>query len=220
MAFPKIIARIGAFAWDDLTQGEMIDIAWAYYFFSVQFRENLRIARSLHPTDERLRQLEREECDTDNLSPWPGVAEPGEKINHDEFMKRLLRLSPIDAEKRAAFEAHGERYLRRVRSLDPTSRALSIASYEDGGLECVFRAILRAPEGKNPLVQAFRHFLSEHIRFDSDPEQGHGALSRHMAPDDRILPLWEGFADLLLAFVPGLASPEPVDDRVAETVTA
>jgi hypothetical protein len=220
MAFPEIITKIGALAWDDLTEAEMIDTAWAYYFFSVQFRENLQIARSLHPTDEKLRQLEREECDTDNLSPWPGVAEVGEKLNHDDFMKRLLRLWPIDAHKRAAFQADGEQYLRMVRSLDPTSRALSIASYEDGGLECVFRAILRAPESANPLIQAFRHFLSEHIRFDSDPEQGHGALSRHMVPDDRILPLWDGFAKLLLAFVPGLASRALIGDRVAETVTA
>jgi hypothetical protein len=31
----------------------------------------------------------------------------------------------------------------------------------------------------------------QHIRFDEDPEQGQGALSRHLVPNDAILPLWQ-----------------------------
>ncbi|MGD0429609.1 MAG: hypothetical protein ABSA58_00835, partial [Acetobacteraceae bacterium] len=58
----------------------------------------------------------------------------------------------------------------------------------------------------NIALKAFRHFLSEHIRFDSDPDEGHGALSRHLRPDDRILPLWTAFARLLVDFVPTLES--------------
>ena len=54
---------------------------------------------------------------------------------------------------------------------------MALASYEDGGLERVFRAILTAQHWNDPVLQAFKHFLSEHIRFDSDPEQGHGALA-------------------------------------------
>jgi hypothetical protein len=91
-----------------------------------------------------------------------------------------------------------------VRQHDAVAKAMSIASYEDGGLEAVFRAILRAPNWNSPLLQAFRHFLKEHIRFDSDPEQGHGALSRHMDPDDRVLPFWNSFLQLLVASAPQL----------------
>lgn len=203
-AFEAVIAEICDMGWEDLDEAAMIDAAWAYYFFSVQFRENLLLARALHPADEKLRDLEREECNTSNLSPWPGVAEAGEALDHDAFMQRLLALSPIGAEKRARFEMLGAQYLAMVRGLDPLIRALSIASYEDGGLERVFRAMLRAPSLPNPLLAAFRHFLSEHIRFDSDPDQGHGALARHLRPDDRILPLWTGFRDLLRACAPDL----------------
>lgn len=64
----------------------------------------------------------------------------------------------------------------------------------------------RMPVVANPALRAFRHFLLEHIRFDSDPNGGHGALSRHLSPDDRILPLWTAFRDLLRDFVPGLAA--------------
>lgn len=81
-----------------MSSADLTSVAWAYYFFSVQFRENLEIARTLYPADRLLRQLAQEECNTDNLSPWPRVANTGEKLNHDEFMKRLLRLSPINRE--------------------------------------------------------------------------------------------------------------------------
>lgn len=191
--------------WSRLNEDDLVNVAWAYYYFSIQFRENLQIARSLHPDDDMLHRLEQEECDTSNLSPWPGVAEAGERMNHDEFMARLLRLSPISASRRAALDEAGQSYLNTVRSVGPAARALSIASYEDGGLESLFKAILQSDHWNGPLLQAFRHFLTEHIRFDSDPEQGHGALSRHLAPDDRVLPLWDAAKRLFVGAVPSLA---------------
>jgi hypothetical protein len=95
-------------------------------------------------------------------------------------------------------------YLQRVREVDPKARAISIASYEDGGLERVFNAFLQAKRWDSALLRAFRHFLVRHIEFDSDVEQGHGSLSRHLTPDDRILPLWAAFQDLLVESVPAL----------------
>ena len=212
--FEHVIADIGRLRWDSLGAEECVDVAWAYYFFSVQFRENLEVARRLHPTDDNLLELEQGECDTSNLSPWPGVAAPGERMNHDEFMRRSLALGPMSADKRQKFFVHGERYLAWVRGLDQPIRAMSIASYEDGGLEAVFTAMLTMPNWDDPVLAAFRHFLSEHIRFDSDPDAGHGALARHLQPDDRILPLWVSFHDLLTTFVPGLMQPAAM--RAAE----
>ena len=81
---------------------------------------------------------------------------------------------------------------------------MALATYEDGGLERVFRAILTAQHWTGPLQQAFKHFLTEHIRFDSDPDQGHGALCRHLTPDDRVLPLWTAFKQILIEAVPRL----------------
>jgi hypothetical protein len=89
--------------------------------------------------------------------------------------------------------------------MEPQTRALSISSYEDGGLERVFGAMLKSPPSDHPVVGAFRYFLFTHIEFDSDPTKGHGAMTRHLRPDDRILPLWTSFKDILLAFTPSLA---------------
>ena len=183
--YQQAIDEICNLNWTKLTEEDIIRVAWAYYHFSVQFRECLEIARKMYPDDERLLQLDHGERNTDNLSPWPGVAATGEKINHDEFMRRTLELAKIPETGRIVLSDIGKKYLKAVRAIDPKIQALALATYEDGGLERVFRAILTAPNWNGPLQQAFKHFLAEHIRFDSDPDQGHGALCRHLTPDDR-----------------------------------
>jgi hypothetical protein len=204
-AYEKIVDDICNLNWTGLTQDELVAIAWVYYYFSVQFRESLETARKLYPDDPRLQELDRGERNTDNLSPWPGVAGIAEKMNHDEFMRRTLGLSRISERRQGNLKAIGEAYLSKVRAIDEKTRALALASYEDGGLESVFRAILTAPKWNDPLLLAFKHFLVEHIKFDSDPEQGHGALCRHLPPDDRVSPLWEEFRKMLVKAAPGLA---------------
>jgi hypothetical protein len=204
-AYEGVIADICRMPWEQLNTHEMVRVAKAYYYFSIQFRENLEIACQMRPHDSRLRSLHQGECNTDNLSPWPGITEPGERINHDEFMRRLLALHPAGTDH--YLTAAGEAYLKCVRAIDAGARAASIASYEDGGLTQVFSAMLRAPHWHGDSQLAFRFFLSEHIRFDSEDGGGHGALSRHLAPDDAILPLWVAFKCILTAAVPQLAAP-------------
>lgn len=201
----RVIDEICALGWSDLSKNALTDIAWVYYYFSIQFRENVEIACHLYPNDLKLQQLMEEECYTDNLSPWPGVASVGEKINHDEFVRRLLKLSPIDQARQRKLETIGLVYLDKVYKLDGIVRAASIGSYEDSGLERVFRSILTAPDWSSPLLEAFGHFLTRHIRFDANPDTGHGALSRHLGPDDQILPLWIAFKNMLIEATPILS---------------
>jgi hypothetical protein len=209
--FDSVIDGICRMAWGELDSDEVMRVAKAYYYFSIQFRENLEIALSQHPNDPKLAELYKGECDTDNLSPWPGVAAPGERMNHDEFMRRLLTFHPVDSN--ARLTDAGLSYLEKTRGIDDAARAASIGSYEDTGLSRVFGAMLRAPHwyGKGP--RAFRFFLEEHIRFDSEDGAGHGSLSRHLAADDRILPLWAAFRDLLVIAVPKLATVAAVTRR-------
>ena len=205
-SYEQVIDDICDLKWSHLDREDLVNVAWVYYYFSVQFRENLEIARSLYPDDDRLQELDHGERDTDNLSPWPRVAAIRERMNHDEFMRRTLELTTIAVSRRRRLEAIGQSYLARVRAMDKMSRALSIASYENGGLEKVFRAILNAQDWDDSLLKAFRHFLTEHIRFDSDPELGHGALCRHLTPNDRVLPLWIAFKQILVEGASGLTA--------------
>jgi len=95
-----------------------------------------------------------------------------------------------------------------VRGAKDQVRAMSIASYEDGGLAQVFSAMLRAPSWLGAGQLAFRHFLERHIQFDTCGDNAHGALSRHLRVDDSILPLWTAFLDILRSAVPSLAAAE------------
>lgn len=201
-----IIMRICDLRWADLSQADLLRVTQSYYYFSVQFRENLRIACELYPSDADLKELESQECDTANLSPWPGVAAANEKMNHDEFVRRLLNLRPARESRSLYLDYLGHSYLGAVRRISPVARAMSIGSYEGGGLERLFRAFLSAPDWDNPALQAFQHFLIKHIGFDGDLEHGHGALSRHLVPDERVIPLWTEYERLLLKSVPKLAT--------------
>jgi hypothetical protein len=149
-----------------------------------------------------LQKLREGECDTDNLSPWPGVSEIHERLDHDEFLRRLLSFQTIERDDELS--EIGQAYLAAVRNFDDTIRAISIASYEDGGLTRVFNAILRAREWQGVGPGAFKFFLERHIEFDTADCGGHGALTRNLGLDDRIAPLWSSFRDLLAAAVPAL----------------
>jgi hypothetical protein len=214
--FDDVIEDISTFPWSSLSRDDMVAVAHAYYFFSIQFRESLVQARLLFPADENLRQLEAEECDTDNLSPWPNVAAAGERLNHDEYLRRTLALAPCSAAKSEVLENIGRRYLEATRRQPAITRAMSLASYEDGGLERVFKGMLTFPHWDNELLMAFRHFLRKHLHFDAGAETTHGFLCRHILVDDSILPMWSGFRDLFLQAVPTIAtyrSPERMPDR-------
>ena len=151
--------------WKSLTADELVDVAWIYYYFSVQFCENVGIARALNPNDKKLLELDRGERNTDNLSPCPGIVEEGEKIDHDDFMRRTLRLQPIDDTRRRKLQAIGSAYLDKVRAMDAATRATSILSYEGGGLPRVFTAIRTAPHWDGPLAR----------RVQTLPRQAHRA---------------------------------------------
>jgi len=199
-----VIDDICGLDWAGLTRDEVINTAWTYYYFSVQFCQNVGIARALFPDDERLEELDAGERDTDNLSPCPGVVAAGERVDHDEFMRRTLALEPLDPAREKRLRAIGEAYLDKVRAMDAVTRATSLPSYEAGGLPAVFRAILTARCWEGPLLQAFKHFLVLHIALDG-AEDGHGSLCRHLKLNGDVLELWLAFKESLIAAAPKLA---------------
>jgi hypothetical protein len=201
--YTKVIDEIEALNWPDLSRDELMAACAAYYYFSAQFVDAVDIACELYPSDSKLIELRQGECDTDNLSPYPGIAEPGEKMNHDEFMRRTVAMSSLGRDTRDRIESLGRAYLAEVKQFDSITRAMSLSSYEDGGLEKVFGAMLTAKDWDEPSLGAFRHFLVEHIKLDSGE---HGGLCRHLVADDRILPLWEAFRNILVAAAPRLAA--------------
>ena len=201
--YEAVIDEISNLNWKKLDQEELMAVCRAYYYFSRQFVDAVHIACKLYPSDPQLIQLRSGECDTDNLSPYPGIAEKGEKMDHDEYMKRAIGMARLDISDREQVDKLGRKYLEIAGSADDLTRAMSLSTYEDGGLEVVFRAFLTAKDWDEPSLRAFKHFLVEHIKLDTGE---HGALCRHIVADDRVLPLWEAFRDLLVGAAPRLAA--------------
>src|SRR5208337_1014803 len=201
--YHRIIDEIDQFNWQGLDREELMMACRAYYYFSRQFVDAVHIACDLFPSDQKLIELREGECDTDNLSPYPGIAEKGERMNHDEFMRRIVEAASLDQATRDGVDKLGREYLAEVSRMDPLTRAMSLSSYKDGGLETVFRAMLTAPDWNEPSLGAFKHFLVEHIKLDSGE---HGSLCRHLVADDRILPLWRAFRNLLSGAAPRLCA--------------
>jgi hypothetical protein len=203
--YQRVIDEISSFNWQGLKREELLTACRAYYYFSQQFVDAVHIACELYPSDQNLISLREGECDTDNLSPYPGIAEKGERMNHDEFMWRVIESASLDQASRERVDNLGREYLAEVSRMDPLTRAMALSSYEDGGLEAVFRAMLTAPDWDEPSLGAFKHFLVEHIKLDSG-DGSHGSLCRHLVADDRILPLWVAFKNLLSAAAPRLCA--------------
>ena len=55
--FDSVIDSICRMGWSELDSDEVMRVAKAYYYFSIQFRENLEIACALHPGDPKLAEL-------------------------------------------------------------------------------------------------------------------------------------------------------------------
>src|ERR1700722_3932069 len=144
--YQRVIDEISNFNWRGLRREELMMACRAYYYFSKQFVDAVDIACGLYPTDQNLISLREGECDTNNLSPYPGIAEKGEKMNHDEFMRRVIESASLDQTARKRVDNLGREYLAEVSRMDPLTRAMALSSYEDGGLEAVFRAMLTAPD--------------------------------------------------------------------------
>ena len=93
--YQRVIDEISNLNWRGLQREELMIACRAYYYFSKQFVDAVDIACDLYPSDQNLISLREGECDTDNLSPYPGIAEKGEKMNHDEFMRRVVEFCEL-----------------------------------------------------------------------------------------------------------------------------
>src|SRR5690242_21076920 len=69
------------------------------------------------------------------------------------------------------------RSLARISAMDPYTRAAGISSYEDGGLERIFGAILNCACWETPLLQGFRHFVVKQDRKSTRLNSSHMSIS-------------------------------------------
>ncbi len=203
---PLAVCEIAAMNWVALSPDERVDVAWTTYFFSVQCRESLNAALQVHPDHEGLKHYAQAVCQTTNLSPWTGVASPGEAMHHDEFLRRVLTREPVCQERRARLQRLGAAYLVTTRGLNAPVKAMGVLSYLTGGLDAVYRTIQSTAQGEGELMRGFRYFLTEHVRLvHASQAELPSASSAGSNDGDSAGLMWTAFRDLLLQTVPSLS---------------
>ena len=191
--------------WRRLSIGELIDVAWAYYFFSIQFRENLLIARELLPDDAQLEQLgSRRKGYGQFISLSRGCRRRGASGSRRVHAESVV----ADADRRASAAIASR---RSARLISAKSAPLTVGqgprasrAMRTGVLRKCSGACCRPRIGRIPCSQGFKHFLEKHIEFDSDVENGHGGLCRHLPPNEGVRELWTAFKESLIQVAPAL----------------
>ncbi|MGH1403481.1 MAG: hypothetical protein ACRBDL_04505 [Alphaproteobacteria bacterium] len=195
------VNRICNLDWESFNEDQIASAAWMLYYLSIQFRKNLETAMELHPNDPALQELATEELHTDNLSPFPNIAEEGECLDHDEFLKRIIDSYPMEQEKKQFLTALGNKYLAELSHMPDEAKTMHLVSLEDGGASRIYQSILNAPteQWESNEMQAFHHFLEKHVAFDNleGEDAGHGALIRKLGMDDSIAPMYDVLADCM-----------------------
>tara|TARA_B100001989_G_C24540621_1_gene467343 strand:- start:1554 stop:2237 length:684 start_codon:yes stop_codon:yes gene_type:complete len=214
------VERICNLGWEDLSENQVKRALHGFYFFSQKFVDNLRTASNLYPEDDGIKSLMQEELNTDNLSPYNGVADEGEAMDHDVFLRRVIQISGLSEEENEELFTKGKQYLEAMDQMPPEAQLQCLVSCEDGGAIQMYSSVLKAQvlDSEDPALQAFKHFLQKHVEFDNEEgaEAGHGTLVRKFEMEDKhIGPFWNHFADFLETLVYGEKAEEPAQATVS-----
>ena len=114
--------------------------------------------------------------------------------DHADFLWHFIQkhgiLAKVPQEVRESVGA----YLQAVECLPRAVRVMSIVSRERE-LSGIFERILEAPDWSLPGLAAFRYYLEEHIKLDSN-EGGHADLLAGCEVDERVVEFYERRLDL------------------------
>lgn len=167
--YKQIVRVIAGLKWENLSTAELQGLMVLSAFAAREFAESLRIALEIYPESSNFQEMARGEINTDNLM-FGGYSQNGD---HADFLWHFVDkhgfVNLYPEVKKA-----GEIYLSQVRTLSNEVRAMSVVSRERE-LPGIFRRVLEAKDWSAPGLDAFRYYLTEHIRLDS-MEGGHGDL--------------------------------------------
>ncbi len=165
----NVIDEIKQLRWERLSASELQVLTILAAYAAREFAESLRIALRLYPESSELREMASGELETSNLQ-FGDYSQPGD---HANFLWHFINKHNLTELHPEAVRA-GETYLAKVRELPDEIRAMSIISRERE-LPQIFERILEARDWSMPILEAFHHYLKEHIRLDS-MEGGHADL--------------------------------------------
>ncbi len=167
--YKAIVQRIRGLDWRKLSTCELEMLMILSAYSAKEFAESLRIALKLYPDNPKLNEMAGGEIATENIS----FGDYNQKGDHVDFLEHFIvkyKISELYPEANKA----GELYLSQVRLLSDSVRAMSVFSRENE-LPKIFELILEARDWSKPILTAYKHYLTEHIRLDT-MEGGHAEL--------------------------------------------
>lgn len=184
-AYKSVVRRIRLLNWENLNGEELQMVMYLSWVAAVEFAEALRLAQALYPEHHGLQQMAHGELKTKNLQLDDFTAAG----DHHEFLRHFLLKHGIIEMLEPRLGPHAAVYLDACRALRPEIRAMTVFSREEE-LSGIFVGMLDAKDWSAPGLDAFNHYLSRHIAFDSS-QGGHHDLISNFEVDENVLPFYE-----------------------------
>lgn len=181
LEYKTVVEKIKSLNWENLDNQELQQLMYLSHVSAREFAEALRIALKLYPENENLQEMARGELQTNNLSFGDYQA----KGDHADYLGHFLEKMEVPKH----LTILGDLYQAACRELDDKTRAMSIFSREEE-LSGIFERILKAKDWSTSELTAFRHYLEQHIAFDSN-KGGHHDLTKEFPIDDSVKPFYE-----------------------------
>lgn len=196
MTYHDIIEEIVHLSWNKLNAKDLQRLMYASEALSREMAEAVRCGLQLHPEDRFLQEMAKGEIGTSNIS----FQDFRRKADHSEFLLHFLNKSEFRPDE--ALKKETQNYLDLCRDFSAEVRLMTVVSREKE-LPPVFAAILDAQDWEAPGLDAYKYFLTEHVRLDSE-EAGHHELIKHIPTDERIEGFYQYRLDLFRKLFPVL----------------
>ncbi len=189
--YKETVRLIRELDWENLDATSLQDVMYLSFISAFEFAEALRVALRLYSDDSLVQEMSEGELETDNLK----YQEYDKKGDHADFLMYFMESCGYTPTEK--IEQAGEQYLNVCRAFSDELRAMSVFSreFESTG---IFKRILSAKDWDACGLSAFRYFIEEHIRLDSE-DGGHHDMIKHYTITDEVDAFYEARYKMYLA---------------------
>ena len=136
--YKSVIKEILGLDWESLDGEELQKLMILSAFSALEFADTLRLTVNLNPKNSSLRKMANEELNTDNLF----FKDYKKRGDHSQFLWHSIDEYGL-IKKFPDIKEAGEEYMKKVKSLSPEIRVMSIVSRENE-LPGIFTRVLTA----------------------------------------------------------------------------
>jgi len=177
--YKLVVKEILGLNWESLNEKELQKLMILSAFSALEFADSLRLTVNLNPKNSSLKKMADEELNTENLS----FKDYHKRGDHSQFLWHFIDKYAL-IQKFPYIKKAGENYIKKVKTLSPEIRVMSIVSRENE-LPGIFTRVLTAKKWQAHGLPEFKYYLKRHIFLDSH-EGGHADMLSAFKIDNRV----------------------------------